>query len=109
MTRRRGFVVNAGLNCTLSSDGPVKDGESRAVTLSPALLSVLLEWKEACPPLADAPDAPCFPCGDYHGRRMGKDSMLAALDAAYTDANAENGAAKLARLSRMAARSRSSA
>jgi len=40
---------------------------------------------------------------------MGNDSMLAALDAAYTEANAENGAAKLARLSRMAARSRSSA
>jgi integrase len=81
-----------------SDGGPCKDGESRAVPLSPALASVLLEWKEACPPPADAPGAPCFPCAGHHGRRVCKDSMLAALDGAYSQANAANGEAKLPRL-----------
>jgi len=31
-----------------SDDGPVKDGESRPVPLSPVLADVLLKWKEAC-------------------------------------------------------------
>jgi integrase len=89
----------AGLIHVQRSDGgPCKDGESRTVPLSPALASVLLEWKEACPPPKDASDAPCFPCGGHHGRRVCKDSMLAALDAAYTEANAANGESKLARL-----------
>ena len=81
-----------------SDDGPVKDGESRAVPLSPALADVLLQWKEACPPPPDTPSAPCFPCTGHHGQRVCKDSMLAALDAAYAEANAENGTSKLQRL-----------
>lgn len=79
-----------------SDDGPTKDGESRAVPLSPALSDVLLQWKEACPPPADTPSAPCFPCTGHHGQRVCKDSMLAALDAAYEQASAEGG--KLSRL-----------
>jgi integrase len=81
-----------------SDDGPTKSGKSRAVPLSPALADVLLQWKEGCPPPAGAPDAPCFPCAGHHGNRVHKDSMLAALDAAYTEANAGNGEAKLQRL-----------
>src|ERR1700730_9056917 len=53
-------------------------------------------WKEACPPPADTPSAPCFPCTGHHGQRVCKDSMLAALDAAYEQASAEGG--KLSRL-----------
>jgi len=79
-------------------DGPVKDGASRMVPLSPALSDVLLQWKEACPPPDDTPSAQCFPCTGHHGQRVCKDSMLAALDAAYTKANAEDGAGKLPRL-----------
>ena len=66
-----------------SDDGPTKDGESRAVPLSPALASVLLQWKDACPPPPDAPCAPCFLCAGHHGRRVHKDSMLDALTAAF--------------------------
>jgi integrase len=81
-----------------SDDGPVKDGESRSVPLSPALADVLLKWKAACPPPPDASVALCFPCTGHHGNRVCKDSMLAALDDALEQANAENGAGKLRRL-----------
>ena len=77
----------AGLIHVQRSDGgPLKDGESRAVPLSPALVSVLLEWKEACPPPPDTGAAPCFPCNGPHGRRVHKDSMLAALSKAFEEA-----------------------
>jgi integrase len=66
-----------------SDDGPTKDGESRPVPLSPALASVLVEWRAVCPPPADTPSAPCFPCAGHHGRRVHKDSMLAALADAF--------------------------
>jgi integrase len=75
-----------------SDDGPVKDGESRAVPLSPALASVLLQWKEACPPPPNTGAAPCFPCNGSHGRRVNKDSMLGALAAAFEVASADGGA-----------------
>jgi integrase len=66
--------------------GPTKNSKSRAVPLSPALASVLLEWKEACPPPPDTAAAPCFPCNGRHGRRVHKDSMLAALSKAFEEA-----------------------
>ena len=77
-----------------TSNPPIRfdeHGEFRAVPLSPALSAVLLEWKEACPPPTETPDAPCLPCGGHHGRRVCKDSMLAALDAAYVATNVGNG------------------
>src|SRR5205823_14403906 len=53
-----------------SDDGPVKDGESRPVPLSPALSDVLLQWKEARPPPEDTPSAPCFPCTGHQRERV---------------------------------------
>src|SRR2546428_1220726 len=69
-----------------SDDGPVKDGESRPVPLSPALSDVLLQWKEARPPPEDTPSAPCFPCTGHHGEPVCEESMLAALTDAFAQA-----------------------
>jgi integrase len=56
------------------------------VPLSPALASVLIEWKGVSKPHEDTPAAQCFPCIGHHGRRVNKDSMLNALTQAFTAA-----------------------